>query len=45
MEKLYNLETDPHEKDLALAAWKLALKEYRDAPPRPETQQSPAPPA
>jgi hypothetical protein len=45
VEKLYNLETDPQEQALALAAWKQTLKEYRDAPARHETQQSPAPPA
>jgi hypothetical protein len=44
-EKLYNLETDPQEQALALAAWKQALKEYRDAPARPEMQESPASPA
>ena len=36
-EKLYNLETDPQEQALAFAAYKQALKEYRDAPARPET--------
>jgi hypothetical protein len=39
------LETDPQEQALALAAWKQALKEYRDAPARQETQESPASPA
>ena len=39
-ERLYNLETDPEEQALAFAAYKQTLKEYRDTPSRPETQQS-----
>ena len=44
MEKLYNLETDPQEQALALAAWKQTLKENRDTPVRQETQESPTSP-